>query len=111
MPLFRTCRYQTNSVACHIQKLAVHPESRNQGIAGSLLLVCGVGFICSKVLLLTPPRRFDVKRNRQDMDCLPGVGSPTTAHAAMSGLEGSQQSKPFSFCLGRGQELVDERQM
>lgn len=34
-----TCRYQTNSVACHIQKLAVHPSSRNQGIAGTLLLV------------------------------------------------------------------------
>ena len=31
--------YQTNSVVCHIQKLAVHPQSRRQGVAGTLLLV------------------------------------------------------------------------
>lgn len=30
--------YQTNSVVCHVQKLAVHPSSRNQGIASTLLL-------------------------------------------------------------------------
>lgn len=54
MPLVRTCRYQTNSVVCHIQKLAVHPESRNQGIAGSLLLEVASGLIYSTVLLMTP---------------------------------------------------------
>ena len=31
--------YQTNSVVCHIQKLAVDPNRRRRGVAGTLLLV------------------------------------------------------------------------